>query len=303
MINKQDFSPIGIGTFGIGGFMEKDPATDAKSQVRGIRHSLEKGLNYLDLSFMYAEGYAVELVRHALQGFDREKIFINAKLGNIESIGDIEKQLDEYLGNFGFDHIDSLQIHSPSRIKVVGIEATSEEIARLTETPKLRFFSVSNFGPKNLELAQKASGNKVFSLENDYSFDVRPCEDIGLLDHCKKHDILFLPFRPVRREGVGLVSGMNYPILRELAEKYNKAETQIILNWYHSKGGVLPLVKSTNIQHIDENIASFQFELSEEDLKRLDTFRVKHPAWENIDWEYEGNGGTKISGLSFVFGG
>lgn len=303
MINKQDFSPIGIGTFGIGGFMEKYPATDEKSQIKGIRHNLEKGLNYLDLSFMYAEGYTVELVRKALKGFDRDQIFINAKLGNIQNISDIETQLDEYLTFFGFDHIDSLQIHSPSRIKDVGIESTSEEIARLTETQKVRFFSVSNFGPKNLELAQKVSGERVFSLENDYSFDVRPCEEIGLLDHCKKHDILFIPYRPVRREGVGLVSGMSYPILRELAEKYDKTETQIILNWYHSRGSMMPLVKSTNTKHIDENLASFEFKMSAEDIKRLDTFRIKHPAWENIDWEYEGNGGTKISGLSFVFGG
>lgn len=300
MINKSDFSQFGIGTFGIGGFMEKNPSSDDRLQIDAIRYSLERGLNYLDISFLYAEGYTNELVRDALKGIDKDKLFVNAKLGNIESPQDIEKQLDEYLDFFDFDYIDSFQIHSPSRIKPVGIEKTTEAIMRLVDKQKTRYFSVSNFGPENLKKAQEASGHDVFSLENDYSFDVRPCEDIGLLDYCKQYDILFIPYRPIRREGRGLVSNLNYQILTEIAEKYQKSQNQILLNWYAWKEGVMSIVKSTNQRHIDENLASFDFKMTEAEYKKLDNFRIKNPAWEKIDWEYEGNGDTKISNLSFT---
>jgi diketogulonate reductase-like aldo/keto reductase len=301
MINKDDFTGFGIGTFGIGGMMEKDPSLDAKFQVDGLIHSFASGLNYLDLSFLYAKGYANELVRKALTGVDRDRLFINVKLGDIERIEDVEHQLDEYLAYFKLDYVDSLQIHSPSRIKAAGIERVSEEIVRLTRAGKARYFSVSNMGPKNLKKAQEASNNSVFSLENDYSFDVRPCEDIGLLDYCKANDILFIPYRPIRRNGVGLISNLDYPLVKELSNKYNMKSNQVLINWYKWKTNVFPIIKAATIKHIDENLKALEFQMDIEDYQKLDKFRIVNNAWKNIDWEYEGTGGTKISGLSFVF--
>lgn len=297
----KDFKGFGIGTFGIGGMMEKDSALIDEPQVDALKYSFENGLNYLDLSFLYASGHANEIIRKALIGVNRESLFINAKLGDIEKIEDVENQLDEYLSFFNFDYVDSLQIHSPSRIKAVGIEQVSGEIMRLIDEGKARHFSVSNMGPKNLRIAQAASGNSVFSLENDYSFDVRPCEDIGLLDYCNKNNILFIPYRPVRRKGAGLISNLDYPVVKALSDRYNMTNNQILINWYMWKKNVFPIIKSTTIKHIDENLAALEFQMELGDYQKLDKFRISNSAWENIDWEYEGTGGTKISGLSFVF--
>jgi diketogulonate reductase-like aldo/keto reductase len=301
MINKSDLFPIGIGTFGIGGMMERDSSLEDMPQIDALKHSFERGQNYLDMSFLYAEGYANKIIKQALSGINRDDLFINAKLGNVEKVEDVQKQLDEYLNFFGIDYVDSFQIHSPSRIKSVGIEKVSEEIMRLVDKKKTRYFSASNMGPKNLKLAQTGSGDNVFSLENDYSFDVRPCEDVGMLDYCKEKGIMFISYRPIRREGAGLISNLNYPVVTRLAEKYNKTNNQIIVNWYTWKQNVFPIIKSATIKHIDENLEALDFEMSAEDYQQLDSFRVNNPNWNNIDWEYEGTGGTKISGLSFAF--
>lgn len=301
MINKKDFKGFGIGTFGIGGMMERDTLLDDQPQIDALRYSFEKGLNYLDTSFLYAEGHANEIIKKALSGFNKDNLFVNAKLGNVETVTDIEKQLDEYLSFFGFDYVDSFQIHSPSRIKPVGIEKVSEEIMRLVEKGKARYLSISNCGLKNIDKAQNASGNSVFSVENDYSFDVRPCEDIGILDYCKTNDILFISYRPVRRSGKGTISNLDYPILANLASKYSKTKNQILVNWYAWKEGVFPIIKSTDKKHMDENLEALKFEMEDLDYETLDKFRIKNDKWDNIDWEYEGTGGTKISELSFVF--
>lgn len=301
MINKKDFKGFGIGTFGIGGMMEKDSSLDDHLQIDALKYSFEKVLNYLDTSFLYAEGHANEIIKKALSGVNKDDLFVNAKLGDVATLSDVEKQLDEYLSFFGFDYVDSFQIHSPSRIKPVGIEKVSEEIMKLVEKGKVRYFSISNCGLKNIEKAQKASGNKVFSVENDYSFDVRPCEDIGILDYCKSNDILFISYRPIRRKGIGTISNLDYPILADLASKYDKTKNQILVNWYAWKEGVLPIIKSTNKKHVDENLEALEFNMDDTDYETLDKFRIKNDKWDNIDWEYEGTGGTKISGLSFVF--
>lgn len=301
MVYKKDLSKFGIGTFGVGGMMERDDSLEDRGQVRALRYSIENGLNYLDTSFLYAEGHANEIIKKALRDFDRNKIFINAKLGDVKNISEVERQLDEYLSFFSFDYVDSFQIHSPSRIKSVGIKKVSEEIVRLVEKGKTRFFSVSNFGPNNLKQAMKVSDNKVFSLENDYSFDVRPCEDVGLLDFCNQNNVLFIPYRPLRRPGPGLVSNVDYPLVAEMAKKYKKTKNQILVNWYAWKDNVMPIIKSTSVDHIDENMEALRFMMDEADYKELDAFRVKNEKWNDIDWEYEGTGGTKISGLSFVF--
>lgn len=301
MINKTNISPIGIGTFGIGGLMKRDETREDQPQIDALRFAIDRGLNYIDVCVLYADGYANHLVKNALIGIDKDKIFVNAKLGNIESVGDIESQLDEYLQFFGFDYVDSFQIHSPSRTKPLGIEKVCQEILRLVDKQKVRYLSVSNFGPKNLELAMKASGNKVFSLENDYSFDVRPCEDVGLLDYCSRNEIMFIAYRPIRTTGFEGLSSFDHPIIHSLASKYDKTKFQILINWYAWKENVMPLISSGNVNHVKQNLKALEFDMEDADYKELDSFRLQRPEWDNIDWEYEGTGGTKISELSFVF--
>lgn len=66
-------------------------------------------------------------------------------------------------------------------------------------------------------------------------------------------------------------------VLQQLAQKYGKSITQIIMRW-HVQQGVVPIFSSNNPSHIKENVDVFDFSLSEEDMQLI--FGL------NIDYKY-----------------
>ena len=59
-------------------------------------------------------------------------------------------------------------------------------------------------------------------------------------------------------------------IVDELAKKYGKSQSQIALRWLVQKEGVIAIVKVFETKHIKENVEVFDFELTKEDMERLD---------------------------------
>lgn len=57
-------------------------------------------------------------------------------------------------------------------------------------------------------------------------------------------------------------------MITELAEKYEKTPAQIILRW-HTQRGILPIPKSRNLVHQRENLAIYDFELSQTEIERI----------------------------------
>ncbi|MCG4715579.1 aldo/keto reductase, partial [Faecalibacillus intestinalis] len=58
-------------------------------------------------------------------------------------------------------------------------------------------------------------------------------------------------------------------LMINLAEKYNKTIAQVVLRW-HIQKGVIPIPKSSNENRIKENIGVFDFEISTEDIIKID---------------------------------
>ena len=59
------------------------------------------------------------------------------------------------------------------------------------------------------------------------------------------------------------------PYLIELGTKYNKNSIQIMLNWGLAKGHVV-IPKATGLDHQQENLAVFDFRLTDDEIKKVD---------------------------------
>jgi diketogulonate reductase-like aldo/keto reductase len=88
----------------------------------------------------------------------------------------------------------------------------------------------------------------------------------ALKDKMKPFGTKFESWYPLGHGDAGL---LNEPIFTELAEKYGKTNAQIILRW-HIQTGHIVFPKSTNPQHIKDNINIFDFELTPEEMKQID---------------------------------
>ncbi|MDP2860950.1 MAG: aldo/keto reductase [bacterium] len=288
MINKQQLSKIGIGTWGIGGFTEPDPQNDDEKQIDAIVYSINKGINYIETVYMYAKGKTVDLVSKAVKKskVEREKIFITLSVyqSDAKTTKEVEQRLNSFLETFGMDYVDSLQL-TMGLVHDLGLDSVAEFVDGLIKQGKTRYTSLANSNPDYLKKYHEAFKEKLFAHECCFNFEVRENETMGITEYAKQNGILNVIYQPLRRNRT---ANRNWPLLVKLAKKYGKTQNQILLNWIVSKG-FFPLVKSSTKAHIDENLASFDFQIKPEDLKRLNEFKINYQA-PKIDWFGTGNG-------------
>lgn len=92
---------------------------------------------------------------------------------------------------------------------------------------------------------------------------------------------------------------MNYSFLIELANKYNKTQNQILLNWLIKGKSLNTIIKTNTIQNIDSNLESLNFTLENTDIEILNNFQDKRFNDIKIDWKNQG--GITIDKLASQF--
>jgi len=81
---------------------------------------------------------------------------------------------------------------------------------------------------------------------------------------CHSHHIVVQAYSPIVRN-----KKADNPTLKSSAEKYSKTPAQILIRYALQKDWV-PLPKSDDPARIRENASVFDFEIAEEDMKKLD---------------------------------
>jgi len=293
LIKGKKIFPIGIGTWGIGGFAQKDPSNPDKKQIEALIYALQKGLNYIEVSMWAAQGHCAYLVSEAIKksGIKREDIFITF-VGypyNVDSLEELEESLDKFMSMIGSDYVDAFQ-SSTSTSSKFGEDETDKMITSLIKKGKCLYTTFTNGNIDIIKKYKTVFKKKFVAHEVCFNFEVRENMDFGIIPWHERNDLLTVTYQPLRRNRTAKRS---WPLLVELSKKYKKTQNQIILNWIYTKG-FLPLVKSENKSHIDENVRALEFKIDENDLKKLDKFRP--PKWitPKIDWKRMGDG--KIDG-------
>jgi len=287
MVNKNELFPIGIGTW-------KVDYENFEKDIDALIYSHNKGQNYLSLYMLYNNGEVVKQMAKFVAKVEREKLFINANLEpTIEKIEDIEKQLDEYLEILNIDYIDSLQVHGYFVTKIPLVEVY-KEISRLVSNGKVRYIGISNVNLEQLKEVNELV--KIDFFEGVYNLECKKYEDIEVLDYCKKNNIQFVCYQALRRNRTAM---RNYNVLLELAKKYNKTQNQIIINWIVKEKNILPLIKCTSIDRINENISAIEFKMEDEDYQKLNEFRNKE--FDNVEIDWYCKGGVTIDQLANQF--
>ncbi len=290
--------PIGIGTWGIGGFASKDTTNDNK-QIDALIYLLEHGLNYISICHWYAKGHATENLAKAIteSRTKRKTLFINQSIysHNNKSVEDIESERKKFFDTLKLDYVDSLQLDFGVFQKYNYFEVI-DYLKNLLSNKLIKYVNITNTNLEFLKKFYEEFSRDIFACESGFNFEIRENYDNGVLPFCTSHDVLNVIYQPIRRNRT---AKRNWKLLVELATKYGVTQNQIILKWIISNG-YLPLVKSENIEHINENIKALDIELEEKDVKKLNEFRVANYKQPKIDWGYDKEG-IPIYMLSNVF--
>lgn len=287
-LSGNNLSKIGIGSYGIGGRGHRDmPVTEKdedKKYIEALIYTLEKGVNFTEIALGYGHGEAMKIFKQALDNssLDRENIFFTHSLypRDLPTLDVVKEDINSFYNIMETDYADSTLI-TQSIILKFGEDRVYPILHELLESGRTKYVSLSNASPAWIKKFKVEFGDKFFAHEGHLSFEVRALQDKQILKTCKVLGVENIIWRPLRRN---LTLRHNWPLLVEISDKYKKTQSQIILNWICHLG-YRPMVFSVNKKHIDENIASTDFEMSNDDYKKISDFRPSRYNPTEVDWE------------------
>lgn len=250
-VQGEQVPTVGFGTWALSG--------DAARE--GVRHALELGYRQIDTAQAYENEREVgEGI--ADSGVPREDIFLTTKIRGENLAGErVGPAVDASLRRLATDYVDLLLIHWPT--DEVPLAETLEAMSAAKDAGKVRHLGVSNFrGPLLLEAMELAP---IFADQVPY----QPGRTQNtLLAIAAERDVLLTAYSPLKGQGV------QSPVLAEIGAAHGKSPQQVALRWLLQQEKVSPIPRSGNPDHRAQNLAVFDFELSDEEMARISAVRT-----------------------------
>ncbi len=250
---------LGLGTWQLTGSKGAD----------SVRKALELGYNHIDTAEVYDNHREVG---RSIVGFDRSELWITSKVWrDVLRHDDLHKACDKALSALGIDYMDLYLIHWPN--PEIAMAETLKALKELQDMDKIRSIGVSNFTIRHLKEAFETgvpiSVNQVEFHPHLYQKE--------LLDFCKQNNIIITAYSPL---GTGAI--LKDETIAQIAEKTSRTPAQVALKWLLGKGLVV-IPKASSEEHLKQNLSVFDWELSGQDIKAIDSIGVKHRIYDEFD--------------------
>ena len=253
---------LGFGTYLLNGQFGKNAIVDA----------LHRGYRLLDSAFNYEnEGAVGAAIRES--GIKRDDISVTSKLpGRRHAYKQALVTIEESLFRIGLDYIDIYLIHWPNPKQGLYVEAW-QALVEAKKRGYLRSIGVCNFIPEYLDkiIAETGVTPSINQIELHPYFN-----QAEQRAYDKAHGIVDEAWSPMARGNKVFTD----PVLNDIAQAHGKSVTQIILRW-HLQLGDVPLPKATSEAHQLENLAVFDFTLSDDEMNRINA--LSKPDGRNKD--------------------
>lgn len=278
-LNDVDITKIGLGTWLLGGDVKENPNNDDEKDINAIIYALKNGINHIDTSESYSGGKSEKLIGEAIKNFDRDKLFIATKVREWNLTYDnIISSCCNSLKRLQTDYVDLFYIHKQN--KDVNIKSVCEALNYLLAKGLIKNVGLSNVGIDTIQKYNKYLTKKIYAVQNQYNLICRESQKKGVIDYCRENNIKFICWRPVLLSYLGVKDPMynkgTYPILDNIAKKYNVSNIQVVAKWLLQQDNVYIVFKSNNCEHIKEILETNKFCLSDDDWNELnDNFPVK----------------------------
>ena len=261
--------------FGLGVFkVEEGPEL-----VEAVKSAIKAGYRSIDTAAIYGNEKAVgEGIRAGIEatGIAREELFITSKVWNADQGYETTiAAYEESLKKLGLDYLDLYLVHWPSEGKY---KDTWRALETLYKEKRVRAIGVSNFQIHHLQDVMKDAEIKPMINQVEYHPRLTQKE---LQAFCKEQGIQMEAWSPLMQGQL-----LDNETLQEIAEKHGKTTAQVILRW-DLQNGVITIPKPTKEHRIIANADVFNFELTKEDMEKIDALNQNHrvgPDPDNFDF-------------------
>ncbi|MDX6728090.1 MAG: pyridoxine 4-dehydrogenase [Baekduia sp.] len=275
----------GSGTFKIGGDLEVTrlgygamritgagiwgPPKDHDQAIAVLKRLPELGVDFIDTADSYGPEISEQLIHDALHPYDGRHVATKAGLTRHgpdiwQPVGRPEYLRQQALlsrRRLGVDTIDLFQLH---RIDAkVDRDEQFAELKALQDDGIVRHLGLSEVSVDDIKAAQAVF--TVTTVQNLYNLTNRQSEDV--LQYCEEQGIGFIPWFPLAAGELAKPGGA----VDEIAHAHDATAGQVALAWLLAKSPVmLPIPGTGSVEHLEENVAAADLELSAAELATLD---------------------------------
>ncbi|MBW3572791.1 MAG: aldo/keto reductase [Gemmatimonadetes bacterium] len=266
---EMEVHRLGFGAMRITGKGVWGPPADRQESVRVLRRTVELGITLIDTADSYGPRVSEELIAEALHPYPAGLV-IATKAGFERSGPDqwntnghprhLRAACEGSLRRLRVEVIDLWQLHR------VDPDVTADDqyglMSDLMAEGKIRHAGLSEVTVEQIEAARRIV--PVATVQNRYNVADRKWD--AVLDHCAREGIGFIPWYPL---AVGKLADAGGP-LADAARRLEASPPQVALAWLLRRSpAMLPIPGTSNVAHLEENVAAATLELGDEEFARI----------------------------------
>jgi pyridoxine 4-dehydrogenase len=244
----KEVARIGLGT---------NRLTSSSENHAFLREAVAAGLGLIDTAHVYTGGDSERVIGEALS--PAPDGLVVATKGGYDGSGSPEAlraQIDQSLESLRVESIDLYYLHRVD--PETPLADSLGTIAEYREAGKIREIGISAVGVEQIEAAREVL--PIAAVQNHYNVGERGHDDV--VDYCEENDIVFVPYYPVKGEAP--------PALAAIARSHDASPEQIALAWLlHRSPAMLPIPGTLSIEHLRENLAAIEIELTDDEFEAL----------------------------------
>ncbi len=266
LLNGVKMPWLGLGVF---------KAEEGQEVIDAVKAAIKAGYRSIDTASLYGNEEGVgQAIKES--GIAREELFITTKVWNPDQ--GYESTLtafDKSINKLGLEYIDLYLVHWPVKGKY---KDTWRALEKLHSEGKIRSIGVSNFQIHHIEDLMLDA--KVKPMVNQV--ELHPLlSQVELREYSRKEGIQIEAWAPLAQGQL-----LDNEVIKEIAEQHNKSVAQVIIRW-DIQNEIVTIPKSIKEHRIIENADVFDFELSAEEMERINALNQNKrigPDPDNFDF-------------------
>jgi aryl-alcohol dehydrogenase-like predicted oxidoreductase len=221
-----------------------------------VRQAVDAGCRHIDTAHLYTGGESEEAIGRAL-GADHDDLVVATKGGYREADpGTLHREIEQSLRALRTDTIRLYYLH-----RVSGDTEPEESLGAIAEhvdRGEIQHVGISSVEVEQIERARRVV--PIAAVQNEYNLGERGHDDV--VDHCAAEGIPFVPYFPLR--------GGDRDAVDEVARRHGVSPNTVKLAWLLRRSPtMLPIPGTLSIEHLRDNLAALELELSDEDVATL----------------------------------
>ncbi len=266
---------IGFGAMQLPGPGVLGPPRDRAVALAVLRRAVELGVNHIDTAQYYGPDVANELIHAALHPYPEDLVLVTKVGADRDRQGrwvsaqrphELRAGVEANLRSLEVERIDVVNLRllgdergPGDRAVTVDLDSQLAEMIALRAEGKIGGIGISSVNVGQLRQALPAG---IACVQNAYSLLNRA--DEPLLDLCREHDIVWVPYFPLGSAFAGAAKVTEHPAVLAAAAAQGATPAQVALAWLLAHDPHILLIPGTsNLEHLEENVATTNVRLDE----------------------------------------